>query len=56
MAKRRGEQKLVVKKKKSGREAAISPGKWFGIIITALLVGVIAIMLWGWMKSSLLGQ
>jgi hypothetical protein len=53
MAKRRGEQKLAVKKKRPAREAQISPARWFNVIITALLIGVLAIAVWGLVKNWL---
>ena len=51
MAKRRGEQKLVLKKKTAQREASISPAKWFNIIVMALLLGVAAILAVGLLKK-----
>jgi len=44
MAKRRGEQKQMVKKKTAHREASITPAKWFNVIVTALLLGVVVIV------------
>lgn len=49
--KRRGEQKQIVRKRPAGREASITPAKWFNIIITALLLGVIAIVAYGYLKK-----
>jgi capsular polysaccharide biosynthesis protein len=51
MAKRRGEQKQIVKKKAAHREAAITPAKWFNIIVTALLIGVVLIVAYGYLKQ-----
>jgi capsular polysaccharide biosynthesis protein len=53
MAKRRGEQKQVVKKRAAQREASITPAKWFNIIVTALLIGVILIVAFGYLKKYL---
>jgi len=49
----RGQQKQIVKKKASHREAAISPARWFNIIIVALLIGIIAIVGFGYLKKLL---
>lgn len=51
MAKRRGEQKQIVKKRTAQREAAITPAKWFNIIVTALLIGVILMVAFGYLKQ-----
>jgi hypothetical protein len=56
MAKRRGEQKQVPKKKAPQREAAIAPARWFNLIVTALLIGVIVIVAFGLAKKWLWGQ
>lgn len=49
----RGQQKQITKKKATHREAAISPARWFNIIIVALLLGVIAIVGFGYLKQWL---
>lgn len=49
----RGQQKQIVKKRAAQREAAITPAKWFNIIITALLIGVIVIVAFGYLKKYL---
>ena len=51
MAKRRGEQKQMVRKKPAQREASITPAKWFNIIVTALVLGVIIIVAFGYLKK-----
>lgn len=49
----RGQQKQVAKKKATHREAAITPARWFNLIVTALLIGLIVIVAFGYLKQWL---
>jgi hypothetical protein len=49
----RGQQKQIMKKKATHREAAITPARWFNLIIVVLLIGVIVIVGFGYLKQWL---
>lgn len=49
----RGQQKQIAKKKTTHREAGIAPARWFNLIVTALLIGLIVIVAFGYLKQWL---
>jgi hypothetical protein len=49
----RGQQKQIIRKRAAQRASSMTPARWFNIIIATLVLGVIAIVAFGYLKQWL---